>query len=69
MTKTRKRQNIISPVFTLHRFRSLREIPIAAKVEEEDYLRREKVKIKENILFVCVYIYESIYTHTYKYNL
>lgn len=65
----KKAQDNLSSVFTLRRFRSLRETLIAAEVEEEDYLRGEKVKIKEKIICVYVCMYICIHTYIENYNL
>lgn len=62
--KTEKAQDNLSPIFTLCRFRSLREILIVAGWRSK-IISWEKVKIKESTLLLCVYKY----THIYKYNL
>lgn len=64
--KQKKAQDNLSSVFTLRRFRPLGEILIAAEVEEDDYLRGEKVKIKEKIICVCVCVCIYVYTHIYR---
>lgn len=54
----KKAKDNIFPVFTLCRFGSLREILIAAEVEEEDYLREGQDERKYIIV---------VYTHTHIY--
>lgn len=52
----KKAKDNLFSVFTLRRFRSLREILIAAEVEEEDYLREGQDE-RKYIIVVCVYMY------------